>query len=51
MMPQRAGKKNLLGISSKSEMDLSNVRDNFLTRVTKLIEIKSYNHTAFYKQK
>jgi galactose-1-phosphate uridylyltransferase len=47
-MPQRAGKCPF-DVSSKSKMDLSNVIEKFLTRVTKLVESRSYSHTMFSK--
>lgn len=46
-MPLRAGSS--FGVSSKSEMDLSNVIEKFLTRVTMLVESKSYSHTVISK--
>lgn len=52
MMPQKAGNDSP-GVSSTSEteMEISDMREKFLTSVTKLVESKSYNSKVFSKEK
>ncbi|XP_062967528.1 KRAB-A domain-containing protein 2 isoform X2 [Cynocephalus volans] len=52
MMPQRAGIVPP-GVSNTSEMEMeiSDMREKFLTSVTKLVESKSYNSKVFSKEK
>ncbi|XP_037666172.1 KRAB-A domain-containing protein 2 [Choloepus didactylus] len=52
MLPQRAG-NDPSGVSNMSEveMEIRDMREKFLTNITKLVESKSYNSKVFSKEK